>query len=268
MMRIFVLFFSILFSTHSLPVFAVEPSVPVPGKTPTKNSQDIKGAVKVETEPAVKLDEPVAPTSTATPPPVVSETSPEKATETTPEQKESMSHYFGFHGQLALPNPLNAGLTYLHSSKMFSFELETGSLALKVSGVDVDFKNTALGFHWHPFAGSFYLGALVGNRVLSGKKMEVISSVPITATVEVKSNYVTPVLGWLWGLSEGGFFFGTELGYQSPSGVTTSLTSNADTTIQATNEYKTLEKDVRDAGNKLGEIGLPHFVLIKLGWLF
>lgn len=189
-------------------------------------------------------------------------------TEQAPAADVSSEHYFGLNASLGLPHPLNIGLDYIHSSKIFSVGLAAGSFSLKQDGAEVGIGNSDVALRWHPFMGSFYIGALLGQQKIVGKKTETISGQSITAEIEIKSGYTTPVLGWMWGSSNGGFFAGMELGYQSPSGVKSSLTTNADNTIKATQEYKDLEKDARDAADKIGNTSLPHIALLKIGWLF
>lgn len=184
------------------------------------------------------------------------------------EKSEEAEHYFGLSAGVGLPHPLNVGLEYVHSSKLFSVGASTGSFSHTQDGAKLGIGNSDLALRWHPFRGSFYLGALFGEQKITGEKTEVISSQSITAEVEVTSAYSTPVLGWMWGAGNGGFYASMEFGYQSPSGVKSKLVTNADSIIRATPEYADLEKDVTDAANDIGNMSLPHVVLLKLGWLF
>ena len=72
----------------------------------------------------------------------------------------------------------------------------------------------------------------------------------------------------MWGVSDGGLFGGIDFGFQSPSGVSSTLSSNADALVKATAEYQNLEADIRDQGKKLGEISIPTLTLFRLGYLF
>ena len=240
--------------TFSHFAMAVEP-VPTPGKKDTTTTAPTEGAIKVEKTPAV--------------PPEALELKKTTPAQTAPEKsEESSEHYFGLHGALGFPHPVSAGLNYVHSSKLFSAELSAGAYNATISDVKVGISNTEIALRYHPFAGSFYVGALAGNQKITAEKTEVISAVSVDAKVEVKSNYITPHLGWMWGMSDGGFFASMELGYQSPSSVKTDFTNNAPTAVQSTQEYLDLEKEVKDECDKFGKIGLPHVVLLKLGWLF
>lgn len=184
------------------------------------------------------------------------------------EKPDNAEHLFGAHAALSVPHPLTLGLDYVHSSRFFSMGAATGQFGLTVSDVKVNIKNTELALRYHPWAGSFYIGAIYGNQNVTAEKTEVIQGQSITGKADVKSNYITPNVGWLWGAQNSGFFMSMELGFQSPSNVKTEFSSNADVFIQAQPEYKELEKDVIKQGDDLGNMGLPHLVLMKIGWLF
>lgn len=241
------------------------------------------GAVKVEKKPAVPVEalkqadkeEAKKNEMTTSENPVATESSKKKSVEETPVAPgsgDSSSHLFGVHAALGVPHPLSYGLNYVHSSHFFSAELSTGAFGLTASDVKVKMNNTELALRWHPFAGSFYLGAIYGNQKITAEKTEVITvaTVPqtVNAKVEVKSNYLSPHFGWMWGNTASGFFASMEFGYQSPSGVTTDFSTDANALAQAQPEYATLEKDVKKQGNDIGNMGLPHIVLLKIGWLF
>lgn len=219
---------------------------------------DIKGAVKVETAPAVQPEDLNK----------AAEALPEKLPQTVP-STPGVPHYFGVHAAAGLPHPVSFGLNYLHSSGMFSAELNTGSFNMKADDVSIGMNHMQVGLRWHPFMGAFFVGANVGQRSINGEKTETINTIPVTAKVEVKSNYVMPQLGWMWGAQNGGFFMALEFGFLSPSGVETTLTTNVnDPMVINDPEYRKLEEDVKKAGNDLGNIGLPSLSLLKLGWLF
>lgn len=222
------------------------------------NDPDIKGALKIETTPAVQPEDLNK----------VAEDLPKPPTQM-PAEKAGSPHYYGLHAQAGLPHPVSFGLNYVHSSGLVSAEFNMGSFNITSSGVKVGMSHLQLGVRWHPFMGSFFLGANFGQRTIMGESTETINTIPVTAKVEVKSNYLMPHLGWMWGVADGGFFLGMEIGYLSPSGVNTTLSTNVnDPLVTGTQEYRDLEKDVKDAGDALGAIGLPTFTLLKLGWLF
>lgn len=252
-------------------LFLAMAPLPLHGQTKAKDKKDpakpavTETAPKMEsapaTEPISNSEMPPAPTEAPPAPPVAQETPP-------PTPVPSARHYFGLHGALGLPHPLTYGLNYVHPSQIFSAELSMGAYSMTVDGVAVKMDNTEVGLRWHPFTGSFYVGALLGQRKIVGEKTEVISGQSITATIDVKSSYAAPHVGWMWGMDDGGFFVSMDLGVVSPSGATSTVASNADAIIQATQEYQDLKKDVEDQGKKIGETTLPLWTLLKIGYLF
>lgn len=231
---------------------AVTPVTPAPTPTPTA--------------PVPMPAEASAPTPMPAPAP-----EPEPMPSNPPKSVEasnSSEHLFGFNVGVGFPYLAMVGINYVHSSGFISAELGLNSLNIKASEVTVTMKKTELSLKWHPFAGSFYLGAGFGNQSLSGTSKETISSQSVEAKIEITSNTLTPQIGWMWGISDGGFFGGIDFGFQSPSGVKSTLTTNADPAVKATADYQKLEADVRDQGKKLGEIGIPTMTLIRLGYLF
>lgn len=208
--------------------------------------------------PTTEFSNPAASDVPATPAPVANE----------PASMKGGSHLFGLHAALGVPHPLRAGLVYVHPSQVFSVEANFGAYGIDVSGVKAKMNNMELGLRWHPFMGSFYVGALLGNRSMELEKTEDISGQSIAMKAEIKSSYIAPNLGWMWGADDGGFFASMDLGILSPSGVSSTFSSNADAAVQTTDDYKKLDKDVRDAGKTIGETALPLWTLVKIGWLF
>lgn len=236
---------------------------------------DIQGAVKVEEKHMIKLDENgqdinSAPTETKVPDQVQqtdSSANPPAPAQPTSDLS-SGSHLFGLHASAGLPHPINFGLNYVMPSRLFSIELSTGQFSLKASGVDMKIENSEIGLRWHPFSGSFFVGSLFGTQKVTGQKTETISNVSVNGNLEIKSNYMTPEFGWMWGADDGGFFAMFELGYQSPSSVTSTFTDDSPTIVQSTSDYTNFVKDLTDQAEKYGKIGLPHIALLKFGWLF
>lgn len=177
-------------------------------------------------------------------------------------------HSFGFNVGTGLPYLSQAGLNYAHSSGMFSAEIGYGAFNLSVDDVGVSLTKTELSLRWHPFAGAFYLGAGIGQQTLSSKATDTISGQSIEAKLDVTSSVLTPQMGWQWGVADRGFWVGLDFGMQSPSGAKSTLTTNADSTIQATAEYQKMKTDTEDQGQKFGEASLPVFSFLRLGYLF
>lgn len=247
-----------LFTTAALTLlsFSVFAADPTPKTAPVQDP-DIKGAIQFENKPAVPAEE------------LGLEKEEEKKSEKKEETQKSGSHHVGVHGALGLPHPLNYGLTYVHPSQTFSAQISTGSYSQTVDAIDFKLDNTEIGLRWHPWASSFFVGALFGQQKVNAKKTESITLYgDVTAVGEVKSNYITPHVGWMWGLHNAGFFFSFEVGYQSPFDVKIDLSSDAPALAQQTPDYQRLERQVRDDAEKYGKMGLPYVALLKLGWLF
>lgn len=249
------------FALLALPQIATAQKKPEAAKQPAPvlNPPAPKDAAAVPTPPA----EPAVP---APPPEVVSPGAP------TPGQEMPAApvnpHLFGLHAAVGLPHPLSVGFNYVHPSKIFSVEANAGSFGLTQDGVDAKMSNMELGLRWHPFMGAFYLGANLGQRTISAQKTEDVSGTSVTGKAEVKSSYLAPHVGWMWGMGGSGFFVSMDIGVVSPSGVTTSFTSDVPAILQNDPDYIKLEKEVNDEGDKLGNTTLPMLTLLKIGYLF
>ncbi len=235
-----------------LTVMAVEP-----GKTPPRPNMppanDVKGAIQVKDTPAVPpeaLSKPIPPAPKAS-------------------EEKAGSHHFGLHGSLGVPHPLNYGLNYIHSSGLFSAEFSMGSFKHKIQDVDAKLENMEIGLRWHPWRGSFFVGMLLGQHTVTATKTETVTGIgSVTGTAKVKADYLTPHVGWMWGMEGGGFFGGFEIGYQSPMNAKVEYNDNAPAGATLFSEYNEFRKDVQDQGEKYGKMGLPYLALLKIGWLF
>lgn len=125
--------------------------------------------------------------------------------------------------------------------------------------VKVGFNDISLNARIFPWKARFYLGAALGQRNFFAKVEDSLSRQELK--VEVKSTYLAPEIGWrfVWG---GGFFMGIDLGYQ--------IVLSSDTTLKIPGVPVdvTDQKNVQDAGDELGKIGLPIISLIQLGYYF
>lgn len=166
---------------------------------------------------------------------------------------------------LGFPHPFEAGLEVKYKD-LFSGGIMYGFLpTLTFSSIKV--KMTALDgrLRWHPFRGSFFMGAAYGTQTLTASKSDSISGVPVEVKIELKTSYLTPQLGWRWEW-ESGFFLGLDLGYQLNSNAKTTLTSNVPAALTGVAQYTKLSKDVSDKGNDIGNTNIPWFTLLHLGF--
>ncbi|MBX3039486.1 MAG: hypothetical protein KF789_02110 [Bdellovibrionaceae bacterium] len=232
---------------------------PRPNTAPTN---DVQGAVQVKDTPAVPPEALEANGQ-------MEKKTVEKPMPASVASSSEGSHYFGFHGGVEIPHPINYGLNYVHSSGLFSAEISTGSFKHKIDDVDAKLENIELGLRWHPWSGSFFVGMLLGQHTVTATKTESITGFgDVTGTAKVKADYLTPHVGWMWGMEGGGFFGGFEIGYQSPMNSTVEYNDNAPTAATLLPEYNRFRKDVQDEGKKYGKMGLPYLALLKIGWLF
>lgn len=268
--------FALAFSASSA---AAQTKKKTKAKAKTKTEKPIEDLPKKDTPALEVTPEMTAPPTTpvvdpnaATPPvaPVTADAPTETPAETKPYTPTTGNeHLFGFSAAIGLPHPMRFGLNYVHSSRVFSVELGYGSFSLS-SPDQVTFKmtNTELGLRYHPFYGSFFIGAMFGSRTVSAAKTETIASTSVNAQAEVKGNYIAPYLGWTWGGGSSGLFASMDLGYLSPSSPTTTFTTNAGPAITGTADYQRLDADVKKGGKDIGETGLPIWTMIRLGYLF
>jgi hypothetical protein len=194
---------------------------------------------------------------------ILEQTSEENQKKITPPEYLDL---FGLSAELGFPHPLNLAAQYFHSSRQFSLELAVGSTALKIDGTDTQVENQEMTFRWHPNARAFYFGLGFGNQKLKVKDSDTVSSQEVTVQVDIKSQYVKPVIGWLWGAQNGGFFYGFELGWQFPSNNKTKITTSQDFTGNP--DYDQLIDDINEVADLIGKSSVPNIGLIKLGWFF
>lgn len=266
MKHISILALGLLISITSL----AQTSAPVVAEVPAPNAGSTPPAVPPTNEPIARPD-----ALTVAPPAKTVEILPEKP-EAKPEAAPTAASApdsghsrgrVGLHAALGLPHPMTFGMDYLTAGKMFSFSVIGGGFSREIEEVTVGIRNLEFQFRYHPFSGSFYAGAGLGSHQITAKKKETITAIEVEAEVTVKASYVTPQIGWLW-VWDSGLQMGFHFGYLSPRSVTTDLKTNADSTIQATTEYKKLEKDVKEQGNDIGDTALPVVSLLHIGWMF
>jgi hypothetical protein len=253
-------FFAIASLALSLASFTAHAADPTPPITPDADVKEkmqgsqSDGALKVEKRHAVS--------------PEALREQDEIHTEKTQRASVSEPHLFGLHAGLGVPHPINYGLNYVHSSRLFSAEISTGSFGATVSNVNAKIENTEIALRWHPWAGSFFLGTLLGTQKINGERTDTYLGVTATAKVEIKSTYLTPHVGWMWGGQSTGFFYNFEVGVQFPTNPTTNVSSDAPAIIQLTPDYIKNQQDVQDQAEKIGKSVFPFVALFKFGYLF
>lgn len=166
---------------------------------------------------------------------------------------------FGFNLGGGFPYTSQFGLNYVVTSG-FSMELGYNSVTISSGTASGSLTKPELVLKWHPFSGSFFLGLGLGQESLSVSATDVLTSLTAKATVSALT--VTPSLGWMWGMGDKGLFVGVDMGFQSPSGASTTV--EAPGLTSADQAYQDAEK----AANDFGTIALPVFTMLRLGYLF
>jgi hypothetical protein len=132
---------------------------------------------------------------------------------------------------------------------------------VNLSGVKAGYTDLSGAVRWFPFEGRFFLGAALGTREFHAKASATSNGYTGDAKIKVQSTYLAPEIGWRF-VTSVGFFYGIDLGYQLILSKKTTLTIPSQ--LDTANETK----DVKDAGDQIGKIGLPIISLVQLGWYF
>ena len=246
----------------------------VKAKTPaaeaTVKKEISKESVKAEAPAKPVVAEPAKPIVETKPAPLAEPVKPVPAVETKPAPvvEPASRSRLGFHVAAGFPHPATAGLDYLSASKKLGFSLIGGQFQEKPkSDVELSISSIELQFQYHPWATPFYVGLGAGNHVLKADKTVDVSGTTAKASVEVNASYLTPQIGWIktW---DSGFTLGFKAGWLIPSGSTSDVSSDAPASVQATAEYQSAAKDIKDQADKYGSSSLPYVTLLQLGWLF
>ncbi|HET6439813.1 MAG TPA: hypothetical protein VFG59_17235 [Anaeromyxobacter sp.] len=128
----------------------------------------------------------------------------------------------------------------------------------KLKDVTVGWTNWAAGARLFPFRGSFFVGALYGERSLTLKERD--KSTGLKASARLNSTYLAPELGWrsLW---NSGFFMGLDLGWQFVTHKKERLTIPSGYDVDK-------EKDVHRDADRVAKAGIPVLGLLQIGWYF
>lgn len=169
-----------------------------------------------------------------------------------------------------IAHPLQAGLEVRTLNGYLGLSAHKGFMpAVVLDEFSVKIDNLDFGLKIHPWKGSFYVGALIGNQDVTVKTKEEIQGINVDIEGRLKSSYITPHIGWQWRWNSG-FFMGMQLGWQLNSGAKTSISSSEDNNplIVGDSDFQDAKKEIEDEGNKLGNTALPSIGLLQMGWLF
>ncbi|MCC2679842.1 MAG: hypothetical protein K0R29_2418 [Pseudobdellovibrio sp.] len=166
---------------------------------------------------------------------------------------------YGVNFGLGIPYLTQLGVNYVDLANNFSAEARLNFFTVSVGIASVRLTKPEINAKWHPFQGAFFVGMGWGIQYATATATEPNTRAGIKYSVV--SDTVTTTLGWLWGLSEPGFYGGFDFSYQNPYNVRTVIDSDVPVNDDTYN-------DAKDAGEKFGSLGLPLFTLIRVGYLF
>lgn len=112
--------------------------------------------------------------------------------------------------------------------------------------------------NYHPFEGSFFLGAGLGQETMEA----VATSNGQTASITVDAMTTVVKTGWMWGIGNGGFWFGMDISYIAPTGAKETIVAPG----VATTDQVYL--DAHDAAEKFGKLSYTNITFARIGWLF
>ncbi|MCB0420611.1 MAG: hypothetical protein KDD61_06430 [Bdellovibrionales bacterium] len=165
----------------------------------------------------------------------------------------------GLYAGAGLPFLGQAGLTY-STSGMFSFALGYNLLSLDSGLSKVELSMPEFMIHYHPFSGSFYLGVGAGQETLEVKATDLFTG--YTASAKVTATTTIAKMGWMWGASDGGLWFGMDLSFIMPSG------GDPDIVAPGLTSTDQAYKDTEDAAKKFGNTSYVNITFAKLGFIF
>lgn len=163
----------------------------------------------------------------------------------------------GVLGGVGFPRPL-AIEGMIKVERLIGLGVEYSTLpSLTISGVDTSFWAIAATLRVFPFKDGFFLGVRGGRQHLGGEGTVTVAPYgSFRESVTIDSTFVNPRIGFLWTWSPG-ITLGIDAGVQIPVGATVSSSLPAGTVNQ----------EVMDVAQALGNTTLPTIDLLKVGFL-
>jgi hypothetical protein len=174
-------------------------------------------------------------------------------------QAASSQGGFGINLGIGLPYTSQVGINYRFSDRL-TLNLANNLFSLDVDSASLKLMMPELVLYYHPFGGSFFLGAGVGKEALDVTATETGGTTEVK--IEVEATTTIGKIGWMWGVSDGGFWFGMDLAYIMPTSPKTTITAPG---VATTNQAYI---DAVDAGDKFGNTAYMNITFAKFGWLF
>ena len=138
-----------------------------------------------------------------------------------------------------------------------SFEYGVFPQNQEAGGYNLKIKTWSAGLRWYPWAGAFFVGAVLGNYDVSASQSVNATQV---ATLQVKSTYLGPQIGWKWAW-DFGLFLGLNFGYGFSLDYQSTLTQPP---LASSSDLQTAQENA----DKYLKSGVPILTLLELGFLF
>ena len=186
----------------------------------------------------------------------------------------------GVSSSLEIPHISNYSVDTIWD-RVLGASFSWGSFYHKASDVEAEIMNWDARIRWFPAKGSFFFGLMYGQQNLAAKVHDDLTlafqdtelTVPTDIKVSVKTNYVTPHIGWFanwdWGLT-----LGFEIGYQM------AMSAKADTLVVFENVAPAVEAEIKESSaykdsadkvnslaEKIGKANVPYVALFRIGFM-
>jgi hypothetical protein len=126
-----------------------------------------------------------------------------------------------------------------------------------INGISTSISSWSLGLRAYPFRGTFFVGAVFGSYQIGGS--QAVGLPPQTGTLQVKSLYLGPQIGWKWDF-DFGLFLGLNLGYGFNLNYSSVLAVPGVSTGDLASAKENLDRVI--------SFGVPVITLLEIGWLF
>lgn len=165
----------------------------------------------------------------------------------------------GLQAGLGLPFLSQIGIHYKASDK-FGLALGYNLLEFKFTSGSTKLSMPEVLLHFHPFSGSFFIAAGVGQEDLKVSASDLTSGAAVA--IEVAAMTTVIKTGWMWGIADGGFWFGMDASYVMPSGGKSTITAPGVPTTDQT------YVDAVEAADKFGKTSYTNVTFARFGMLF
>lgn len=173
-------------------------------------------------------------------------------------QAKSSRGMFGLNVGVGLPFLQQAGANFYFTDH-FGLDLGYNKFNLTVDSASVDLTVPELVAKWHPFGGAFFIGGGVGQESFKAVGSDALTGQ--TAEISVKATTMIGKLGWMWGSNNGGFWYGMDFAFYSPSSPETTIVSILPSTDPA-------YVDAQEQADKFGKTSFTNLTFARFGWLF